>query len=93
MSCFATNWLVITEYDAPKSNKTEAGLEFTRNVMSTTSLASWQTWFTLPRSQFCWPYCLGSCNFHYILLNSIDPSIDHCPFGSRESMGCAWGNC
>jgi hypothetical protein len=37
MLCFSTNDSVINEYDAPESNKTEAGMELIRNIPYTTS--------------------------------------------------------
>jgi hypothetical protein len=38
-SCFAMNYLVINECDAPESNKTVAGTKLIRNVPNTTSLS------------------------------------------------------
>jgi hypothetical protein len=37
MPYFVTNWAEIKECDAPESNKTDAGAEFTRNIPNTTS--------------------------------------------------------
>jgi hypothetical protein len=45
------------EWDAPKSNKTEAGVELARNIPSTTLGFSWatlgSTCITLPRASPC----------------------------------------
>jgi hypothetical protein len=37
MLCFVTNWAEIKKYDAPESNKTDAGAELTRNIPNTMS--------------------------------------------------------
>jgi hypothetical protein len=36
MLCWATNWEVMKEWDAPELNRTEVGMEMTRNISSTT---------------------------------------------------------
>jgi hypothetical protein len=40
MLCFSTNDSVINECDAPESNKTDAGMELTRNIPYTMSASS-----------------------------------------------------
>jgi hypothetical protein len=40
MLCFSMNDSVINECDAPESNKTDAGMEFIRNIPYTTSASS-----------------------------------------------------
>jgi hypothetical protein len=40
MLCFSTNDSVINECDAPESNKTDVGMELTRNIPYTMSASS-----------------------------------------------------
>src|ERR1041384_4643023 len=54
MSCRSANFSDKKEWEAPESNRTEAGLELTGSVPSTTFASSWAslrvTWFTHPYS-------------------------------------------